>query len=59
LNLNTVRAKENSQIHLLGVSQPLKWKPSSTGIEIELGDQIRSQVKEVNQLAYAFRIQAS
>jgi alpha-L-fucosidase len=59
LTLNTVSAKENSQIHLLGVSQPLKWKPASTGIEIELGDRIRSQVKEVNQLAYAFRIQTS
>jgi alpha-L-fucosidase len=59
LTLNSVRAKENSQIHLLGVSQPLKWKPSSVGIEIALGEQIRSQVKEVNQLAYAFRIQTS
>ena len=59
LTLNSVRAKENSQIHLLGISQPLKWKPSSVGIEIELGEQVRSQVKEVNRLAYAFRIQTA
>lgn len=59
LTLTTVKAEENSKIHLLGVSKPLDWKNSDSGLEIKLPENIRSGMSETHKLAYAFKIPIS
>jgi alpha-L-fucosidase len=59
LVLGSVRPKENSKIQLLGVDEPLNWKHSSSGLEIELTEHVRGIVADVERLAYAFKIQVS
>jgi len=56
LRLRSVRARENSEIFLLGFGKPLSWINGPSGLEIELTDDIKSAIRGASNLAYAFKI---
>jgi alpha-L-fucosidase len=58
LILSSVKPKENSKIHLLGIAAPLKWKyDTGDGLVIEIPASLKSQIREAGQLAYGFKVE--
>jgi alpha-L-fucosidase len=58
LRLKSLRARDGSEVHLLGVSQPLKWRNDPVeGLTIELPDELQAEERRPCKQAYAFRIE--
>ena len=56
LTLKALRAREGSQVTMLGVDTPLKWRQSREGLVIQIPDAI-ARNKPCEQ-AYAFKVEA-
>ena len=59
LVLRSVRARDGSQIRLLGVEKPLSWRNDEReGLVIELPNELQTEANRPCKQAYAFRIEA-
>ena len=58
LTLKTVEAKNGSQIHMLGVTEPLRWRHDSTsGLVIQIPANLQDEAKRPCKYSYCFRIE--
>ena len=57
LKLRKVRAREGSQIRMLGYDEPLAWRQDQDGLSIELPARLQDEHDRPCELAYAFKIE--
>ena len=57
LKLRKVRAREGSQIRMLGYDVPLAWRQDQDGLSIELPARLQDEHDRPCELAYAFKIE--
>ena len=58
LRTKLVRAKEGSQIAMLGLAEELKWSQEAEGLVIQLPAQLQEESKRPCRQAYAFKIES-
>ncbi|MCX6924134.1 MAG: alpha-L-fucosidase, partial [Verrucomicrobia bacterium] len=57
LKLRNVRAREGSQVRMLGVDQPLAWRQTQDELRIEIPEGFQDERHRPCELAYAFKIE--
>ncbi|MBM4038852.1 MAG: hypothetical protein FJ290_10085, partial [Planctomycetes bacterium] len=58
LKLKSIRAREGSEVRMLGVNAPLKWRNDDLeGLTIDLPDELQAEERRPCRQAYAFRIE--
>ena len=59
-SVKSVQAKTGSQIHMLGVTEPMKWTNDGTrGLAIDLPSSLQDETKRPCKYAYCFRIEGT
>ena len=60
LALKKIKALEGTQIHMLGVKEPLSWRQDAEqGLVIEIGERLQDEANRPCKQAYAFRIKGA
>jgi alpha-L-fucosidase len=59
LKLKTLRAKAGSNITLLGVNEPLKWRNEADELVIQIPEALQNEAQRPCKVAWSFRIEAA